>query len=87
MSTATATATAFGDRLRNGSTLIERRETRGGTFVLAYTSGIQPWATWQEYEGNTGTGHYFDTLREALADFDERCGQGTPRAEETLRAV
>ena len=33
---------------------------------------VTPFVTWNEYHGNTSTGHYFQDLHNALADFDER---------------
>ena len=56
----------FGDRLRNGATVIAATETH----VLAHREvDYEPWITWAVGpEGSTHHGHYFNELGPAAAD-------------------
>lgn len=64
-----------GGKLKNGAIAIawEWCEPEGG-YVLAIQSGA--YVTWHiDHEGNTTSGHYFNTLRRAYLNWRKRCGK------------
>lgn len=67
------TTYAPGDRLPNGAIVIAQR----GDAVLALRRGYtyEPFVTWAiGPDGHTFSGHYFNDLTEAVADFNTRAG-------------
>ena len=64
-----------GDILPNGAIMIA---IDPAGVVLAHNEGAaQSYATWEFYRGDlstTANGHYFRSIAEAAADFEERAG-------------
>lgn len=63
-----------GQVLRNGATVVARKEVRGGYVVLAVMDrSHHTWATWiMDREGNTFHGEYLDHFGEAVESFQKR---------------
>lgn len=62
----------FGDELPNGATVIEAKNTHGSAVVLARTS--REYVTWSmRYRDRACfSGHYHDTLKQAVVDYELR---------------
>lgn len=79
------------EKLFNGAKVLEfvnltndNDTTPHGGALCKWTHATQPYVTWQVWMHEDGlwratSGHYFDTLPEAQADFNERCGRFAER--------
>lgn len=78
----TVTLPKFGDVLPNGTTVVQYVAVRPGWgIVLAHRDHPRsPWITWSmdpERLDSTETGHYMETLQEAVADLHARAERHT----------
>jgi hypothetical protein len=75
--------------LHNGAQVIDARldATQNHGVVLAKTNAVQPFVTWYASRAlsSDGTrrfdcywGHYFSSLADAMADFEQRCAANLP---------
>lgn len=69
-----------GDTLKNGAVIVDARLRRNYFIVLAVRtdgagSASSPYVTWavSPRDGEAFWGHYHDTLKQAVVDFDIRC--------------
>ncbi len=67
--------TTTGNMLPNGAMVITLKVIDEVVIYLATIEGVMPFITWSAQNGKpetTGQGHYFPTIDEALADFNQR---------------